>query len=181
MRRTADNSQGHRLVQRITYELRRFVLMFLYVWVLSLLFVLHDDIAFRQRGISFTAHGFALFNALILAKVMLMAEDLDLGRWFQRRPLIYPILYESILLSALFICFHVFEHVVIGLVKGESLAASIPQIGGGGLAGLACIAVILFVALIPFFAFKHVSREFGEGRMNAMLFGTAVKAPEDGG
>jgi len=85
---------------------------------------------------------------------MLVAEDLDLGRWLRGRPLIYPILYESLLLTALFICFHVIEHIVIGRFKGEALAASVPHIGGGGLTGLACVAAILFVALIPFFAFN---------------------------
>jgi hypothetical protein len=45
---------------------------------------------------------------------------------------IYPILYESLLLTALFICFHVVEHIAIGLFEGETLAASVPHIGGGG-------------------------------------------------
>ena len=76
-------------------------------------------------------------NALVLAKVMLVAKDLDLGRWLQRQRLIYPILHDSLLLTALFIVFHVVEHLVIGLVEGESFAASIPHIDGGGLAGLA--------------------------------------------
>jgi hypothetical protein len=173
------NDRWRKAKERIGHELRRFVLMFLYLWVLFLVFVLHEDIVLRQRGISYTAQGFAFFNALILAKVMLVAEDLDLGRWLQRRPLIYPILHESLLLTALFICFHVVEHIVIGLVKGENLAASIPQIGGGGLAGLACVAVIFFVALIPFFAFKHVGRELGEGRLGAMLFGTDVSVADE--
>jgi hypothetical protein len=31
------------------------------------------------------------------------------------RPLIYPILFESLLLTVMFICFHVVEHLVIGL------------------------------------------------------------------
>jgi len=66
---------------------------------------------------------------------MLVAEDLDLGRWLRGRPLIYPILYESLLLTALFICFHIIEHIVIGRFKGEALAASVPHIGGGGLTG----------------------------------------------
>jgi hypothetical protein len=117
--------------ERLGHELRRFALMFL--------FVLNEDIIFRQRGISFSAQGFAVFNALVLAKVMLVAEDLDLGRWLKRRPLIYPILHESLLLTALLIGFHVVEHLVIGLVKGETFAASIPHIGGGGLAGLALL------------------------------------------
>lgn len=36
-----------------------------------------------------------------------------------RRPLICRILFESILLAILFICFHVLEHSVIGLIKRE--------------------------------------------------------------
>ena len=93
--------------------------------------------------------------------------------------MIYPIVYESLLLSALFICFHVVEHIAIGLFKGETLAASVPHIGGGGLAGLACVAVILVVTLIPFFAFKHVGRELGEGRLRAMLFGADDLRPKN--
>jgi hypothetical protein len=165
--------------RRKAKERIRFALMFFYLWALFLLFVLNEDVVLRQRGISFSVHGFAFFNALVLAKVMLVAEDLDLGRWLQRRPLIYPILHESLLLTALFISFHVVEHIVIGWFKGETLAASVPHIGGGGLAGLACVAVILFVALIPFFACKHVGRELGEGRLRAMLFETAIRVPEN--
>jgi len=171
----AMNDSSRSVKQHLGDELKRFALMFLYLWALSLLFVLDEDVIFRQRGISFSAHGFAFFNALVLAKVMLVAEDLDLGRWLQRRPLIYPILHESLLLTALFIGFHVVEHLVIGLVKGETFAANLPHIGGGGLAGLACVAAILFISLIPFFAFKHISREVGESRMKEMLFGASVE------
>jgi hypothetical protein len=168
-------SKAKKVVAR---KVRRFLLMFLYLWALFLLLALNEEIVLRQRGISFSTQSFGFINALVLAKVMLMAEDLDLGRWRQRRPLIYPILYESLLLTALFICFHVVEHVAIGLFKGESLAASVPHIGGGGLVGLACVAVILFVTLIPFFAFKHVSRELGEARLRAMLFGANGSVPD---
>jgi hypothetical protein len=76
----------------------------------------------------------------------------------------------------LFICFHIVEHTVIGLFHGETIAASIPAIGGGGFAGLLCVAVILFIALIPFFGFRAVSRELRPGRLNAMLFGIASTA-----
>lgn len=167
----------HKLRERALDETGRFIVMFIYLWAIFLLFVLDEDIVFRQRGISFSAQGFAFFNALVLAKVMLVTEDLNLGRWLKRRPLIYPILHDSLLLTAMFICFHIVEHAIIGLVKGETLAASIPHIGGGGLAGLACVAVILFIALIPFFACKYVSRELGKGRLRAMLFGSAAKVP----
>ena len=178
-RNSHANDRWSRAKERIVHEVRRFALMFLYLWALFLLLVLNEDIILRHRGISFSSQGFALFNALVLAKVMLVAEDLDLGRWLRRRPLIYSILYESLLLTALFICFHVVEHIVIGRFKGEALAASVPHIGGGGLAGLACVAGILFIALIPFFAFKYIGRALGEGRLRAMLFRTDVSVPAD--
>jgi hypothetical protein len=144
-RDAAIDSSGHiadrwrKVEERIGDELKRFVLMFLYLWALFLLFVLDEDIIFRQSEISLPAQGFALFNALVVAKVMLVSEDMDLGRWLQRRPLIYPILHDSLLLTVLFICFHIVEHIVIGFFKGETLAASVPPIGGGGLVGLAIV------------------------------------------
>lgn len=167
------------LRERALDEARRFAVMFVYLWVLFGLFVLNERIILDQRGIDFSSHGFALVNALVLAKVMLLTEDLNLGRWMRRRPLIYPILFEALLLTVMFICFHVVERIVVGLVKRESVEASIPAIGGGGAAGVACVAVILFVALIPFFAFRNVSRELGPGQLHAMLFGAAAKVRKD--
>jgi hypothetical protein len=172
------DESAHTLKQRVLHEIHRFVVMFLYLWVLFGLFVLNEGIILRQHGISFSSQGFALLNALVLAKVMLVAEDLNLGHWLQGKPLIYPILHEAFVFAILFICFHVLEHVVVGFFKGETIARSIPAIGGGGLAGVICVAVILFVALIPFFAFRDVSRELGPGRLNTMLFGPMVNVGE---
>ena len=179
------NSKDHTGVRRFDLreraldEARRFAVMFVYLWVLFGLFVLNEKIILGQRGIGFSSHGFALVNALVLAKVMLLTEDLNLGRWMRRRPLIYPILFESLLFTVMFICFHVVEHLIVGRVERETIAASIPAIGGGGLAGVVSVAVILFVALIPFFAVRNVSRELGPGQLHAMMFGTAAKVSED--
>ncbi|MBV9249340.1 MAG: hypothetical protein JO227_08875 [Acetobacteraceae bacterium] len=163
------------LKARAVHEARRFAVMFLYLWLILGFYVLSERVILAERGTLVTAQGFALINALILAKVMLVVEDLNLLRWLRPRPLIYPILSESLLLSLLFICFHVIEKVITGLLAGKSVVESIPSIGGGGIVGLICVAVMLFVALIPFFAFKHVARELGEGRLNAMLFGRPVR------
>jgi hypothetical protein len=172
------SARGRKVMERAVDEVRRFVVMFLYLWVLFGLFVLHQRIILRQEGMNFAAQGFALINALVLAKVMLIAEDLRLGHRLRSRPLIYPILGESLIFTVVFICFHVVEDVVIGLFKGETLRASVPVIGGGGMAGLLSVAMIFFVALIPFFAFRNLSRELGPDRLNALLFGTAIKPPD---
>ena len=169
------NSRRQKLVSRAADEFRRFLVMFFYLWVLCGLFVLNERIILGQRGISLQFQGLAALNALILAKVMLIAEYFEFGARLRGRPLIYPIVANSLFLSVLFICFHVIEKVVIGLVQGESFAQSVPAIGGGGFVPVLCVALILFVSLIPFFAFRFVGRELGADRLNAMLFGTKME------
>lgn len=166
--------RGSRLKERAVEEFRRFVVLFLYLWLMFGLFALQERIVLKEQGINFTAQGFALVNALVLAKVMLVAENLNFGRWLNRRPLIYPILHDAFLFAVLFIVFHVVESLVIGLVHGEAVRASIPLIGGGGLAGLLCVAVILFAALIPYFAVKNLNLALGPGRLKELLFEVRV-------
>lgn len=176
---TAPKDRAHKLRARVLDEARRFVVLFLYLWILFGLFVLNERIILREHEISFASQGFAVFNAFILAKVMLVLEDLNLSRWLDRWPLIYPILHDSFLFSILFVAFHVLEEIIIGLFKGESAITSVPAIGGGGMAGVLCVAVILFFALIPFFAFRNFNRVLGQGRIEAMLFKTVVRDSAD--
>ncbi len=158
------------LKQRAAHELRRFLLMFVYLWVLFGLFGIHEEVVLKQRGISFSALGFALVNALVLAKVMVVVEGLNLARWLHHRALIYPIVFEAIVFAVLFLLVHVAEHVIMGMIGGESFSASVPLIGGGGFFGLFCVTLIMFFALIPFFAFNNLDRVMGTGRLSTLLF-----------
>lgn len=168
--RVAGSSKGSAIKERAIEELRRFTILFLYLWVLFGLFALDETVVARQHDLNLLPHGFALINALILAKVMLVTEGLDLARWLTGRPAAWTIVYESALLSALFICFHVLEEWAIGLFRGIGIAAGMPSIGGGGWPGLLVVALILFVSLLPFFAFKNVTRAIGAKRMKEILF-----------
>jgi hypothetical protein len=94
----------------------------------------------------------------------------DPGRWLRQRPLIYPILYETLLHTVLFLVADVIEKTIEGLIHGKTVGDSLPSIGGGGLVGLLSAAVILFVALIPFFGLRNLSFAMGEGRLWAMIF-----------
>ena len=179
-------SQTHGLKAKAAEEARKFVGLFLYllvcssIWVLFGVFVLNQGIVLREQGISFTAQGFAFVNALVLAKVMLLFEAVDPGRWLRRRPLIYPILYEAFLLAMLFIAVHVLEKVIEGAIKGKTVVASLPSIGGGGLAGLLSAGVIMFVALVPFFGFRNLSLVLGADRLRSLLFGSASETTGSG-
>lgn len=158
-------------------EFRRYAISFVYIWVLLGLFTMHEEIALRTHGgatraIPFAPHGFAVVNALVLAKVALVVEDLRVGSRIKSTPLIYPIVIEAFVLALLFIAMHVLESLIAGWLHGESLAASVPTVGGGGPVGVVFSTVSFFVALIPFCAFRQITQAIGWDRMRAVLFGS---------
>ena len=165
------NAHGARsLKAKAADEFRRFLLLFFYLWILFGVFVLNQGVVLREHGINFAMQGFAFFNALVFAKVMMLFEVFDPGRWLRKRPLIYPILYESLLLTVLFLIAHVLEKTIEGLIRGKTLTESMPVLTGAGLPGFLSITVILFIALIPFFGLRNLSLAMGEGRLYAMIF-----------
>jgi hypothetical protein len=151
-------------------EAKRFVAMFLYLWVLFGLFVLHESIVLAQHEINYSLYGIAFVNALVLAKVMLIAEDLHLGRRLEDKPLIYPILYKSAAFTVVFICVHIAEKVIEGVLKGKTVLESLPVIGVGSLEHIVSAGVIVSFSLIPFFAFTEFRRVIGERELRALLF-----------
>jgi hypothetical protein len=158
------------LTAKAADEFRRFLILFFYLWILFGVFVLNQGVALREHGINFAMQGFAFFNALVFAKVMMLFEVFDPGRWLRKRPLIYPILYESVLLTVLFLIAHVIEKTIEGLIRGKTLTESMPVLTGGGLPGFLSITIILFIALIPFFGLRNLSLAMGEGRLYGMIF-----------
>jgi hypothetical protein len=172
------NAPKRSLKQRTSHEAKRLVAMFLYLWVLFGLFALHESIVLAKHDIDYSAYGFAVINAWLLAKVMLVAEDLRLAHRFEDRPLIYPIIYRSMVFAVVFIGFDIVEHVLLGWWRGKTIVESFPAIGGGTLTGILSVAAIISVALMPFFAFRELGRVIGEGELRALLFtrGAATNA-----
>jgi hypothetical protein len=154
---------------RAIHELTEFVVMFLYLLVPISLFVLHRALTLKERGIDYQFSGVAIISALILAKVMLVAEGLGLGAQFRSRPLIWPILHKSIAFAVLFILFHDLEEGVKGMLHGKGFIESIHPMPGG-IVALLLVGLNLAIALVPFFAFRELSRVMGPGKLQALLF-----------
>lgn len=176
----AQDSPTRAIAGRLMAEVRQFMVMFLYLWILFGLFVMNQVLTLEQHGMSIALSGFAMLNALVLAKVMMVVEYFDFSRWLRDKPLVYPVVFESLVLSVLFIVFHFVEHIVIGFLKGETLQESMPNLAAGGMLGLLCIGGILLFSLLPFFAFKHLSRVLGAGYVYGLFFGRASTPSAEG-
>ena len=163
------DAETRTLREKILHQFREFLAMFLYLWVLFALLTYHESIVLARHQISYVPYGLALFNALVLAKVMLTFQNLNLATRFRKRAPIFPILYKSLLFAVIFICFNIAEEIVTGVWKGKTIAESIPKIGGGSPAEVVTAALIIAVALIPFFAFRELSRALGKGVLGALF------------
>src|SRR5436309_807493 len=121
---------------RAVTELKNFVAIAAYLWVLFSLFEIHRVIVLRQAQASSLSGsgyrvGFAAVNALVLGKVMLLGQAIHVGERLRKTRLIQSVLYKSGAFAVLLVCFDVVEEVIIGLFYGKSVATSIPQLGGG--------------------------------------------------
>jgi len=155
--------------QRIMHNFREFVAMFIYLWLLFALFTFHKAIVLAHYNIDFKPYGLALINAFVLAKVMLVAEELNLGTRLRKKAPIFPILHKSVLFAIIFICFNIAEDVVVGLWKGKTIAESVPKFGSGSPLEIIIVSLIITVALIPFFGFRELSRVMGRGVLGTLL------------
>lgn len=148
-----------------TREIKQLLVIVLYLWVIFGIYVLCQTVIFAKEHVPFLSHGFALINALVLSKVLLVAEDMNFANRFSRGPLIYPVLFKAFAFALLLVAAHVGESALVGLWHGESFSKSIPPVGGGTLKGFICVVALMFVALIPFFAFREVGRVIGPERL----------------
>jgi hypothetical protein len=77
---------------------------------------------------------------------------------------------KSALFAAILAGCKIVEEAAVGAFHGKSFSESIGELGGGTLKGILTLSVLLFVLLIPFFAFGELQRVLCEGRLAQLFF-----------
>src|ERR1700729_2930589 len=70
----------------------------------------------ESESMNFT---FAIINALIIGKVILIGKMMKLGRGLEARPLYQTVIFKSLLYGLLVFVFHLIEEFVKRLIRGE--------------------------------------------------------------
>lgn len=164
------------LKERAIDELKSFAAIFLYLWVVFMVLLLHEWIVLSQNHIGFKFYGLAAINALLLGKIMLIAEHFKFAERLNAKPLIYPIVYKSVAFTTMLFIAYILEEMTIGWFRGDGFLASMPALGGGIVSAL-CFWIIFSVALAPFFAFKEIGRVLGPDKFRMMLLGRRRVSP----
>ena len=169
-----SEEQKRRAKNRAVAELKKFFAIAAYLWVLLSLFEIHRLVVLREadaspRSGSVYRVGFAAVNALVLGKVIVLGRALHAGERLERRRLIHSVMYQSCVFALLLVCCELVEEVIIGLLHGKSFAASIPQLGGGGVVGPMLVGIMAFVVLIPLFLFTELERVIGKDNLHSII------------
>jgi hypothetical protein len=154
-----------KLKRRITHELGEFVRVFLFLAPLFCAFATYRMAILNQfRGIYF-AYGAALVNALLLSKIILLGEYLKLGKRHECKPLLYSTFYKSFVFTVFVAVFHVLESAVKGLLHGDGMASAFAELKDLGAAEVLARSLVMFCALLPFFALRETARAVGERKL----------------
>jgi len=159
------------LKQKVLKEAKRMLVITVYLWVLFSVFEVHRLAVLRGQHLPYSYRvGFSLINALILAKVILVADALHAGKRSAGATVFAAVMFKSGLFAIILVCFNVVEEVLVSVFHHKTLAESLPEVAGGGLEGQLLVGVMIFVVLIPFFAFVELRRAVGQDAFDDLVF-----------
>jgi hypothetical protein len=111
-----------------------------------------------------------LVEAAALAKVITVGDILRLNRGLKHKPLILPTLLRTVVFSVWVGSFRFLEETVRELLHGKGLMGGFEALASKGRYELLAGCLVMFVAFIPFFAFRELGRVLGEGKIRALFF-----------
>jgi hypothetical protein len=164
------------LEERALDELKKYAVIVLYLWVLFALFASYKRELLHENGINVWNEGFAIVNALIFGKVILIAQALSLGGNLKDRALVWIVLGKSLLFAIVLMVFHIGEEAIRAWFKDLPLSTAVADFGGGTWIGLLTYAAIFFVALIPFFVMQEAASVLGADALWSLMFTSGRKS-----
>jgi hypothetical protein len=156
--------------EKVRRELVEYAFNVTYLTIVFAAFTVYRRLLLSAHDVSYTNYGFALIEALILGKVIMVGGMLRLGRGLEGRPLIYPTLYKTAVFTILCLFFTLAEHAIKGLVSGHGMAAGLAAYAAQGYEVILANSMVVFVALVPFFAVKELGRVLGREKIGTLFF-----------
>ena len=117
--------------------------------------------------------GFALINALVITKVIMIGQYAKLGKRHEGKAIVVTAIWKSFLFGLLVFAFHVLEEVIKRMIHGASVEKASREIR---FEELGARAVVVFCTFIPLFIFLEMRRVMGEDQFRSLIF-----KPESGG
>lgn len=144
-------------------ELRQLLFLTIYLTLFFNSLTIYKSLILQQNIFSYFHMGYNFFEALILAKIIMIGNMLKIGEKYTNSSLAIPTLYKALTFSLFTFLFTGLEHVVLSLFEGQPITFPTPNVDIGHL-------LIAFLFFIPLFSFLELSREIGHDRTFKLFF-----------
>lgn len=179
---TDSGSRARQLKDRAIHEAREFFRIFMYLWVMLSLFALYASLLEARTDTRYVAFSFALLEAFIGAKVILVGQNWSIIRKYEDRPLLYPTMYKSFAFLLLMVWASVIEKCVDCQIHHKPILMTL--MSGTHLPVILAKDLVIFLSLIPFFAMREIARVEGDNLIYRLFIhpgpqGAKIDAEED--
>ena len=163
----SNDSARPGLKRKAIHEAVEFAWIFAFLAFFFCALVTYSTLLLREFHVKYLSYAFALLNALIIAKVILIGELAHVGKKYEARPMLLSAIYKAFLFGLLVLGFHIVEEVIKGFLHGVSIARMLHEIRIDDLLGR---SIVVFCVFIPLFAFREFRRVLGEDKFYNLLF-----------
>ena len=159
-----------RFREKFLSEFRTYWGNVLYITVFFSIFTDYRRLILAHYNINYGFYGISFVKALVLAKIILIAEHLHLGEGLEKKPLIFPTLYKTALFTVCVALISIIEAMVRALLKNKGVI-DVPNVF------IKCLSyewvsemLMVFILFIPFFGIKELARALGRGKIKELFF-----------
>jgi len=157
--------------ERFVIELREFAILATYLFICFTALAAYKAAILRAYGVSFAPWVLAAVKALVSAKFLLIGRVFGLGNGLAKKhPLIISTLYRSFAFLVLLVFLTAAEEIILGHLRGKSIADSLADLAGGTLWQVIATSVIMLLVLIPWFAFRALGEVIGDETLVRLYF-----------
>jgi hypothetical protein len=154
--------------QKAKHELGEMLVLSLYLFFFFLALIIYKMLLLRQYRVEeYWSFGFALINALVVTKVIMIGEYAKIGRMHENKPIFISAIWKAFIFSLLVFAFHFVEEVIKRLIHGASIEKASREIR---FEQLGARAVVVFCTFISLFMFREMRRVMGEQTFISLLF-----------
>ena len=108
--------------QKIKHELREMLELFVYLAFFFVANAIYDMLLLKQYNVEYLTITFALINAAVITKVIMIGEYAKLGRRHENKALLISAVWKALVFGLLVFAFHVVEELIKRLIHGEDMA-----------------------------------------------------------
>ena len=166
--------------RKVVDEMVEYYFNFVYLAFFLVAFAWYRRLILAEYDILYLSYWMPLVEAAILAKVIMVGDLLPFGQGLERKPLLVPTLFRTVLFGVYVGVFSVLERTIRGLLHGEGLSAGLADLASKGRNELLAQCVIMACAFVPFFAFKELEGVLGKDKLRELFWSRRVTTAPEG-